>query len=357
VLSREPGSDRFSERFQDPAVLLASSKAIRLLMQDPREQAREVLLAASTTATPLTLRNVTGSYYLKLAQQLGAGWYRTAASTFTTDQPVETYPWLGQAPNLRKWEGERSVQELRSDVVTLINDDYEGTITFRGPDLRRDKTGQMIARAGELAQRVAQFPERLISNLILANGNAYDGAAFFADTRSVGASGNIDNNLTTGDNLAGGSAPTTAQQSNNLLIGLSRLMGFLDDQGEPLNEGAREFLAMVPASLYAATVAAVNAAFTSASATNPLSELVNSGMRFRVVLNARLGTGANDTWYLMRTDAGILPFIVQEELTMPISLDQGSEYYAMNNKAIFGHGWAGAAGYGRPELICKLKNS
>lgn len=304
----------------------------------------------------LTLRSVKGLYYVELAKQLGARWAPMVSSAFPTDQPSEQYPWLRAVPVLRKWEGERSAQELGTDAVTIFNDDYETTIEFRIPDFRRDKTPQIQARISDLAMRVAQHPERLLSDLLIANGTAtYDSAAFFGTTRVVGSSGTINNDLGTGDGLAGGSAPSTAQMAANLLIAMQQLMGFRDDKGEPFNEGAREFVVMVPAKLWGATVAAINAAFTSASATNPLSELGAVGVKITPVLNARLT--ATNVFFMFRVDAGIKAMILQEEEVAPMELDRESEHAKKTNKVMFGHGWAGGVGYGRPELAVRCTTS
>lgn len=322
------------------------------------DQWADVALAASSPSTPVTIAGVRAGYAMQLQAQLGASWSRIVASAFDSSSPSETYPWLRMAPQLRKWEGERSVQELATDQVTLFNDDYESTIEFRVADLRRDKTAQMMARAADLATRVAFFPESLLTQLITANGNAYDGVAFFGSTHVVGSSGTIDNDMTTADGgLAGGAAPSTAQQSANLLAMVSRMLGFLDDQGQPLNEAARQFIVMVPATLFGVTVAAINAMFTSASATNPLGELARFGFQMVPLLNARLPASPGNVQYLFRTDAGIRSFLLQEEGVNPVELGPDSEHAKKTNRVLFGHGWAGAVGYGRFELAVRGTNA
>lgn len=308
-------------------------------------------MTTGSTMSPLTMRSIRGDYFLALNQQLAASWARQICSVFTTDQEMEDYPWIGAAPNLRKYEGERTMQELRTDKITLVNDEYETGIPFRVKDLRRDKTQQMQARVRDLATRVATFPDKLLTALLIANGNAYTGSAYFGSF-SVGNSGTIDNDLGTGDGLAGGATPTTAEQSKNLLVMMQQLMGFKDDQGEPLNETARQFAVMVPIQLWAPTVAAIAAAFTSASATNPLAELIaKTGVTMVPMLNSRLT--AQNTQYLFRMDAGIRPFILQEETVLPVELGPDSEHAKKTNKVYFGHGWSGAVGYGRPELAIR----
>lgn len=323
--------------------LVQRSEQAALLAAVPQE----ITLNASSPSSPVTVSGVRAGYASALSAMLGASWARMVASPFPSNSPSETYPWLRAAPIPRKWEGERSVQELGSDEVVLWNEEYEATIEFKVADFRRDKIGQISQRVIDLATRVAFFPESLMSTLLVANGNAYDGKAFFATNHAVGDSGTINNALVAGDGLAGGANPSTAQQATNIGTMLAQMMGFRDDKGEPIHAGARKFLVMVPAKLYPSSVAAINAAFTSASATNPLSELANIGYEFIPILNARLA--AQDQMYLMRADGGIRSLLLQEEGVNPMQLGPESEHAKKTNRVMFGHGWQGAVGYGRFE--------
>lgn len=296
------------------------------------------------TAHSLTMANVEAMYWVASEETGNASWLGQVASTFTTDQPQEEYPWLGANPAVRKWEGERTAQELRGDKIILVNDDYEATIEFKRKELRRDKTGQVQARIGELADRMAQLPQKLLTALILANGTAYDGTAFFG-SHTVGDSGTIDNAMTNADGgLAGGSTPTTAQMAANILAMVSRLMGFKDDQGEPMNEYARSFLVMVSPNLLGATLGAINDQFLSSGGANTLK---STGWSIDVAANPRL-TSTNVA-YLFRTDARVRPFIYQEELHELESLGEFSEHAFKTNRCQFGAHISGAAGYGRFE--------
>lgn len=305
-------------------------------------------MTTTSPATTLTMRSVIGTYFMKLANQIGKRWAGLIASEFNTDQPFEQYPWLDAVPALRKWEGERAIQELNSQGITIFNDEYERTLAFKLPDFRRDKTPQINARVGDLATRVATHPERLITTLLTANGNAYDGAPFFSTSRVNGKSGTTNNALTTSDGLAGGAAPTVAQMANNLLIAMAQLQAFLDNEGEPFNESARDWTVMVPANLYGVTVTAKKASFTDNGATNPLSEIETN---ITVIENARLTT--KNQFFMFRSDAEIKALILQEEETKPMEMGPQSEYAKLHNKVLFGHGWSGGVGYGLPQLALR----
>lgn len=349
----EPSSSQFLAAHHEAALReceAAGWNPARLRRPTAEEQARlmELQLSVSSPSSAVTMAGVTGAYAAVLSAMLGRSWSRVIASHFDSSSPSETYPWLRAAPNPRKWEGERTAQELANDVVTIVNDDYESTIEFRIPDLRRDKTGQVMQRVSDLATRVAFFPEKLISDLLIANGNAYDGVAFFATTHSVGSSGTINNAIVAADGLAGGANPTSAQQAANIGLLLSRQLGFLDDKAQPLHEAARQFAVMVPPGMFGATVAAINSAFTSAAASNPLRALTDVGYTFVPLMNGRL-TATNQI-YLFRLDGGVKAFLLQEEGVNPMALGPESEHAKKTNRAMFGHGWNGGVGYGRFEF-------
>lgn len=308
-------------------------------------------MVSTSAVAPLTMRSVNGEYFMRLRDMQQAATYQLVSSVYTTNQASEEYPWLSESPMPIKWEGERSIRKLRSDKVTIVNADYETGLSFSKRDFIRDKTSQMQARVQEMAQNVALFPTQLLTDLMVTNGNAYDGVAFFSGSHSVGASGTIDNLITSGE-VAGGATPTVAEQASNLMVAFARLLGFRNSVGQPMNEIAKQFAVMVPPALYGVTVAAINSQFTSNAASNPLGELRAVGISMVPVLNARLT--AADEWYLFRTDAGIRPFIVQDEDMTPVQLGLDSEHCQKTNHVYFGHGWSGGVGYGRFELALKV---
>lgn len=307
-------------------------------------------MTTSTPAGNLSFRHIIGDYALTYQAMLLSSFAAMIASSYTSTQPQERYDWLRSNPSMRKFTGERSSTALGGDSVTVLNDTYEGTLEFKLDDLTFDKSTQCRDRIADLAREVAVFPEELLTTLLTTNGNAYDGVAFFSGSHAVGGV-TVDNDVVAADGLAGGSAPTTAQMSSNLLIALTRILGFKNDKGRPMNEAAREFMVMVPPELFGATVAAIDAMFTSASATNPLQTLAGRGFRLVPQLNARLSTG--NQFYMFRMDAGIKSLLLQQQSMKPVVLDENSEHCKKTRKVMFGHDWRGGVGYGRFELALR----
>lgn len=252
----------------------------------------------------LSFRNVQGTYFWSLEETQMASWVGKLTNMVTSDQPYELHKWLTGAPAMTKWTGSRTRQTLTDYSLNVVNDKWESTLEFDIDDVRRDKTGQIMRRVAELGQKAATLPQRVFSTLLNANGKAYDGVAFFADSHTVGGS-TIDNSISTA--AATGVLPTVAEMVQSILDQLQSLWSFKDDKGDPCNEFAKQFMLMVPPQYAAAAIGALNNEFQAASTSNTL---VKAGLVIDLAVNPRL-TG-NFT-YLFRTDAPVKPFIWQEE--------------------------------------------
>lgn len=291
--------------------------------------------------------HVEGEYYLALEEAQDTVWTSTIASVFDSDQPQEEYPWLGQTPKVRKWTAGRTSQELRDDVITIVNDEFETGIVIPLREWRRDKTGQLRARVGELADSTVEHSMDLLSALIIANGNAYDGVAYFATSHAVGGV-TINNNILAADGLAGGAAPTVTEQAANIQKLLERMLAFKGDLNRPINRRGRAFTLMIPTNMLGATMGALGNQFVAGGVSNTMQAVKAFGFTFDVIVNSDLT--ATNQLYLFRTDARIKPFIYQEELINVAGLDEGSEYAHMHNAVRFDVDISCGAGYGRFEL-------
>lgn len=296
--------------------------------------------------------HVEGEYYLALEAAQDKVWTSMVASTFDSDQPQEEYPWLGQNPKMREWLGPRTAQELRDDVITIVNKDYEAGIEIKLRDWQRDKTGQLRARVGELADGTVELSMELIGALILANGNAYDGAAFYSAAGHVVGGYTVNNNILAADGLAGGASPTVAQQSANIQLLLQRFVAFKGDQGKPMNRLARSFVLMVPSNMLGATIGALSDQYLAGSVSNTLQGIKAFGYTFSVIVNPDLD-GVTNQFHMFRADGRVRPFIYQEELVNVAGLEEGSEWTHMNKKVRFDVDVSCGAGYGRFEYAIR----
>lgn len=296
----------------------------------------------------LTSQAIIGRFYRRLEEFAQSAWWSRLAMQFASSQESETYKWLGMTPQVREWKGGRQVRALRSNGQTIANKVWEATVRVDADEYRRDKTGQIMVRINELARRVATHPNKLLTDLMESGSSAlaYDGAAYFSVNHSEGDSG-TQANIAAVD-VATATAPTDAEMFSAIIRGISQIMGFRDDQGEPMNEAAREFMVVVPTTFLAATLGALSNRRLDESL-NPLVE--NGPFRVDWIANPRL------TWTsqfaVFRTDGQTRPFIFQEELPVQMQvLAEGSELEINENQHQYGVKAVHAAGYGFWQDAC-----
>ncbi|MBU0638053.1 MAG: Mu-like prophage major head subunit gpT family protein [Planctomycetes bacterium] len=298
--------------------------------------------------TGLTSRAIIGRFYRRLEEFAKSAWWTKLALHFESTQESETYRWLGMVPQVREWTGGRKVKPLRSSGVTIVNKVWESTIRVDADEQRRDKTGQIMVRVNEMARRVATHPNKLLTTLLL-NGESsvcYDGQYFFDTDHSEGASGTQSNDITCDATTP--TAPTDTEMYEAIVKGIAQVIGFKDDESEPMNESAREFLVMVPMSFLSSTLIALSSK-TIDNAGNPLAG--PEPYRVTWVANPRLTW--TEKFALFLTDGQTRPFIFQEELPVQVqALAEGSELAINENQHQYGVKAIHEAGYGFWQDAC-----
>lgn len=306
----------------------------------------------------LSSRAIIGEYYRRL-EQGASGWANELSSPFQSDQAGEDYKWLGMSPAMREWIGGRLAKGLRDNAYTIRNKPFESTLEISVDDLRRDKSDQIMVRIAEQVDRANAHWARLLSTLIIDGESTacYDGQFFFDTDHLEGDSGTQSNDLSVDISAlpvpatAHGSttAPAPEELMHAILEGAQAILGFKDDQGEPMNENAMQFLVMVPVPFWKAAIAAVGAPTLAQGATNIVTAA--DGFRFQVQVNPRL------TWTtklgVFRTDGNIKPFIRQEEVPVELSaIAEGSELEFQERVHHYGLYASGNVGYGYWQHGC-----
>lgn len=291
----------------------------------------------------ITTKGVVGMILARLETGT-ASWVNKIAMRMTSTQAVEEYAWLGNAPALREFIGGRTPAELAEYSFTVSNKDYEGSITIKSKDHRRDKLGMIQVRVNQLADRALDHPAKLLSALIVAGEatTCYDGQYFFDTDHVEGDSGTQDNDISVA--AATGTTPTVEEFSDAVLTAIQQMYGFKDDRGEPMNQGASKFLVMVPITYMAVALKAVTLLLVGGGNSNALPAM-RGDFEIEVVANPRL------TWTtkfaVFRTDEAAKPFIVQEEdIPDVVALGEGSEYEQLNKEHLYGVDWTGNVAYG-----------
>lgn len=315
------------------------------------------------SAYGLSSRAIIGEFYARLEQDVGASWVSQTSMLFNSDQDSETYKWLGASPAMRQWVGGRGKNGLRENGLTITNVHYEATMQVLVREARRDKTGQVLVRIAEMASRANAHWAKLLSTLLVngATATCYDGQFFFDTDHSEGASGVQSNKISvdisalpTGDTTGShGSvtAPSVGEMALSIQQGVQQIIGFLDDQGEPMNEMARDFIVMVPSTLLNAANAACAVPFLPQGMNNTL--VAGNAYTCRPVGNVRLNGSWTDKFAVIRTDGSVKPFIRQQETEMRMSSKaEGSEYEHDNDAWEFGIDTWRNVGYGYWQHAC-----
>lgn len=300
-------------------------------------------------------RNVQGTYFLGY-EQGGSEWAKRIAEQTTTDQEQEIYKWLGTAPTPTKWEGERKHASLTDYGITLIGDKFESTVDADIDNVRRDKTGQILKRIGEMGAKAASLDERLLSTMLESSSVAYDGLSLWNTAHKIGKSASTQSNDVTVSGLSTPDAPTSAGMSTAILTGLQQIIGMLDDRGDPMNQNARKFVLVAPLKYWQSILAALQNEFTSAGVSNTL---MNAGVTISPFTNVRLSGAASAAGrriYIAREDAGLLPFITQDENIPDAfkSQDAYSEGGFQRDKLSWGSKRITTVAPGRIELVCRV---
>src|SRR5919108_2433979 len=177
------------------------------------------------TLSDLSSRSIIGEFYSALEQDLGASWMDPITNVFTSNQESETYRWLGQTPAMREWIGGRQPKGLEVEGITIKNKLYEATLEILVDDIRRDKTGQIMARVRELATRANSHWAKLLSYLLL-NGTSltcYDGAYFFDTAHTADSPASQSNHLTV--HRATANITTAGDMEGAILQAVQQMLG------------------------------------------------------------------------------------------------------------------------------------
>lgn len=315
-------------------------------------------------AATLSSRAIIGEYYRQLEVATGQSWVPLVSNLFTSDQDGEDYKWLGQVPALRQWIGGRHAKGFSENGIRVENLHFEATLEVLVREMRRDKTGQVMVRVRELANRTVGHWASLLSTLIV-NAEAavcYDGQYFFDTDHAEGASGTQSNDISV--DISGvpvsvhgtTTIPSVEEMQYAIVQAIQKIVSFKDDQGEPFNELANEFLVMTPVSMLQQASAAVSLrgdARQFASQTG-FDALAAQGVRIQTAANVRLDSAGWTTKFgVFRTDGEIKPLIRQQETDVMMKAKaEGSEYEFDNDAHQYGVDTWRNVGYGLWQGSC-----
>lgn len=219
-----------------------------------------------------------------------------------TSAPVKgaavTHGWLTQLPGMRKWVGDRIVENLASGKLTVANDSFESTIEVPRNDVEDDNYGVY----GNLSQAMGGASEELWLDLgitaLLNNAVWVDGKPFFAADRKY-------------DKVTINNKGTDALARDKFEAAVVAMMSYRGAGNRPLQ--VRPVKLLVGPSLRATAFEICQAARVivttgtdAAAVDNP-----NAGLVAPVVSPALVGEHASK-WFLIGEVNGILPVFIQK---------------------------------------------
>lgn len=241
------------------------------------------------------------------AAQALQGWQQFAMFQ-DSDGEQTTYEWFGTVPQMQDVSHDQvSLRGLDEYNFSIANREYQAAIEVSRMALERDRLNLVMPRIQQLAGEAARHPGQLIFELFEGNPTAYDGTAYFADTRVIGESGNIDNEL------EGAYSGSVAEVQTALAAGRTRMRLFEDDRGRPLNLVPNAIMA--PPAMEQTIWQALNVNQAGNQDRNVVPSTANgvlNGAGYAVIINPYL-TDAED-WYLIHLGGPAMrPFVWQVE--------------------------------------------
>lgn len=156
------------------------------------------------------------------------GWTELAIRA-DSDGEQNTYEWFGTVPRMQNVSHDQVIiRGLDEYNFSITNEEFQAAIEVSRAALERDRLDLVTPRIQQLAGEAARHPGQLIFEMLEDNPEAYDGTAFFANTRAIGESANI-------DNILAGTGTTVAQFQADLAAARAQMRLFEDDRGRPMN--------------------------------------------------------------------------------------------------------------------------
>lgn len=132
--------------------------------------------------------------------------YQKIATVVPSATASNTYAWLGQAPALREWIGNRAVKDMAASGYQISNKNWESTVGVKRTDIEDDQIGVYRPLMAEMGRAAAVFPDELVFGLLKAGETTlcYDGQNFFDTDHPVYPNVDGTGTATTVSNLQAG---------------------------------------------------------------------------------------------------------------------------------------------------------
>lgn len=271
--------------------------------------------------------------------------FQQMATVRDTDSAEEIWLFISGLPRMRKWLGERVVNNFRTIIHRMKHEDWESTVEVERNDILDDKLNIYRPLLEDMGRQAARLWDDLLVDAINNGDTAlgFDGQYFF-DT----------------DHPTDPTVPTSASQSNrftarpltddNYAWGRMQMMGWMGGDGRRL--GVVPNILLVGPELEVTAKRIINSDVLPLGANGAFQQNVLRGTAQVVVMQELTGA----TWYLADTRNTMRPFIIQRRQQPKfVALDNPTDDSVFwRKKYHYGADARGAAGYGPWFLIAKF---
>lgn len=260
---------------------------------------------------------------------------RVPSSTATN-----TYGWMHRLLKMRKWDGPRVVQNLKTHAYVLENDTYEATLGVRREEIEDDQLGLFGPRVQELARVAARLPDDLVLEALRAGnstGIGFDGLAQFAEGHILSPNGTQNN-----------TGAETLSQANWTAI-RAEMRSYQGEDGKPL--GVNPDLVVIPPQfetvakqIFEAEYVPFAAGTTTTSGGGGNSNMTKGEARILVIEEMTPADG----WFVFDTTGPMQCLIFQDRkpVQMVAKTNMSDDNVFHLNEFLWGLDGRGAAGYG-----------
>ena len=260
------------------------------------------------------------------------GDYDKVSTVVKSNSITVNYAWIGEFPKMREWVGERVIKDLTAHSYSITRKKFELTIGVDVDDIKGDNLGIVKPRILTMAQEAQAHYDELVFELLEANGNCYDGKAFFAEDHEV-----------SGVDFSNLGVDELSAASLNAAIGEMRAI--LGEGGQPLR--IRPNLLLIPQTLESTAKAILKAQTLANGASN---------LNYNLVDYAVIPWLTDEkAWYLLDTTRPLKPLILQkfEDIKFTAMDKDDDETVFMRDQFRYGVSAKDNAGYGLWQLAYK----
>lgn len=264
-------------------------------------------------------------------------------ATIIPSQSDKEIFWIPSSlPGIHEWNDKIVFKSMQDFAYEIRNKDYASGIAVDRNvlnDSNKEMPGAVQMQIDSAIDRYKGFNSKLMSDALDANGNAFDGTAFFADSRP-----NIDTGGNTIDNLYSGTGVTQALLTADFEGALNQLLSFRDKNDELYNAEANPAV-IIPLHLLPAFRKILLSQYFAGGVDN-----LNLNAATIIVNNRQ--TASNNDWYIANLTPALKAFLIT---------DRDQPKWNVNDKwdeKFIGYGYTfrKGIGYGNPMSIIKINN-